>query len=140
MTLPAGLLDTCVVIELGGQAIDESQIPDEQVITAITIGELSVGPLVAADADERSRRQLRLQAIETQFSVATLPYDAAAARVFGRVMAAALLRGRSSRARISDYQIAAIAIAHDLPLYTINVKNFAGIKDLAVMPVMMLNT
>ena len=118
--------------------MDESQIPDEQVITAITIGELSVGPLVATDADERSRRQLRLQAIETQFAAATLPYDAAAARVFGRVMAAALLRGRSSRARISDYQIAAIAIANDLPLYTINVKDFAAIKDLTLMLVTML--
>ncbi len=118
--------------------MDESQIPDEQVITAITIAELSVGPLVATDADERSRRQLRLQAIEAQFAAATLPYDAAAARVFGRVMAAAMLKGRSSRARISDYQIAAIAIANDLPLYTINVKDFGAIKDLTLMPVSML--
>ena len=140
MTLPRGLLDTCVVIELGGLAMDESLIPDEQSITAITLGELSVGPLVAADADERSRRQLRLQVIETQFGGATLPYDAAAARIFGRVMATALLEGRSSRARISDYQIAAIAIAHDLPLYTINVKDFAVIKHLTVMPVAMLAT
>ena len=140
MTLPAGLLDTCVVIELGGQAMDESQVPDEQAITAITIGELSVGPLVATDADERSRRQMRLQAIEAQFGAATLPYDAAAARVFGRVMAAALLHGRTSRARISDFQIAAIAISHDLPLYTINVDDFAGIEDLTVMPVTMRAT
>lgn len=135
MTLPRGLLDTCVVIELGGRTMDESDIPDEQAITAITIGELSVGPLVASNADERSRRQLRLQVIEAQFAVATLPYDAAAARVFGRVMATALMQRRSSRARVSDYQIAAIAISHDLPLYTINVKDFAAIKGLTVMPV-----
>ncbi len=140
MTLPGGLLDTCVVIELGGLAMDESLIPDEQAITAITLGELSVGPLVATDADERARRQMRLQVIETQFGAATLPYDAAAARVFGRIMATALLHGRPSRARISDYQIAAIAIANDLPLYTINVKDFAAIKDLTVMPVAMQST
>ena len=120
--------------------MDESQIPDEQAVTAITIGELSVGPLVATDADERSRRQLRLQAIETQFGAATLPYDVAAARVFGRIMAASLSRGRSSRARVSDFQIAAIAIANDLPLYTINVKDFAGITDLIVMPVTSLTS
>jgi tRNA(fMet)-specific endonuclease VapC len=138
VTLPGGLLDTCVVIELGGGTIDETQVPDEQAITAITIGELSVGPLVAADVAERSRRQLRLQAVEAQFAAATLSYDAAAARVFGRVMAAALRLGRSARVRTSDYQIAAIAIANDLPLYTINVVDFAGIDDLVLMPVAML--
>jgi tRNA(fMet)-specific endonuclease VapC len=135
MTLPRGLLDTCVIIELGGQAMDESQIPDEQAITAITLGKLSVGPLVSSDADERSRRQMRLQSVESLFATATLPYDAAAARVFGRVMAAALTQGRSSRARVSDYQIAAIAIANDLPLYTINVKDFDTIQGLKLMPV-----
>lgn len=71
--------------------MDESQIPDEQVITAITIAELSVGPLVATDADERSRRQLRLQAIEAQFAAATLPYDAAAARPASNVRRPPLL-------------------------------------------------
>jgi tRNA(fMet)-specific endonuclease VapC len=138
VTLPAGLLDTCVVIELGGGTIDETQLPDEQAITAITIGELSVGPLVATDVGERSRRQLRLQVVEAQFAAATLSYDAAAARVFGRVMATALRAGRSARVRISDYQIAAIAIANDLPLYTVNVRDFAVIDDLLVMPVAML--
>jgi tRNA(fMet)-specific endonuclease VapC len=138
VTLPAGLLDTCVVIELGGGTIDETQLPDEQAITAITIGELSVGPLVATDVGERSRRQLRLQVVEAQFAAATLSYDAAAARVFGRVMATALRAGRSARVRISDYQIAAIAIANDLPLYTVNVRDFAVIEDLLVMPVAML--
>jgi tRNA(fMet)-specific endonuclease VapC len=133
--LPRGLLDTCVVIELGGQAMDESQIPDEQAITAITLGELSVGPLMSADADERSRRQMRLQSVESLFATATLPYDAAAARVFGRVMAAAFTQGRSFRARVSDFQIAAIAIANDLPLYTINVKDFDTIQGLTLMPV-----
>jgi predicted nucleic acid-binding protein len=134
MTLPAGILDTCVVIELGS-GIDDQELPDEQAITAVTLGELSVGPLVAADADERSRRQLRLQVVETRFADATLPYDAAAARVFGRVMAAALARGRRSRVRVSDFQIAAIAITHGLPLYTINVEDFRSVDDLRLMPV-----
>lgn len=135
MTLPGGVLDTCVVIELGGQAMDEAQIPDEQAITAITIGELSVGPLVAADVDERSRRQARLQVVEAQFAAATLPYDAAAARIFGRIMATALLERRGSHARTSDYQIAAIAIAHDLPLYTINTRDFAAVPGLHLIAV-----
>lgn len=136
MTLPAGLLDTCVLIELGG-GLDESLLPDQQAITAITLGELSVGPLVAVDVEERSRRQLRLQVIEAQFANATLPYDAPSARIFGRVMAAAIGQGRPSRARVSDYQIAAIAIANDLPLYTINVDDFETIDGLQLMRVTM---
>jgi len=134
VTLPAGILDTCVLIELGC-GVDDAALPDEQAITAITLGELSVGPLIAADDDERSRRQLRLQVIEGAFADATLPYDAAAARVFGRVMASALRWGRTSRARASDFQIAAIAITHDLPLYTINVEDFTGIDALRLIPV-----
>ncbi|MBA3606861.1 MAG: type II toxin-antitoxin system VapC family toxin [Acidimicrobiia bacterium] len=134
MTLPGGVLDTCVIIELGGR-LDAAQLPDDQVITAVTLGELSVGPLVADDVGERSRRQLRLQAMEIEFAEATLPYDAAAARIFGRVMAAALRRGRRSRVRVSDYQIAAIAIANDLPLYTINTDDFARVDGLTLMPV-----
>jgi predicted nucleic acid-binding protein len=130
MSADAGILDTCVVIELGGDKIDDSCVPDEQAITAVTLGELSVGPLIAEDADEAAKRQLRLQAVELRFARATLSYDAAAARVFGRIMASALQSGRSSRARVSDYQIAAIAITNDLPLYTINAKDFTGITGL----------
>ncbi len=137
MILPAGILDTCVLIELGGDSIAADSIPDEQAITTITLGELCVGPLMARDASERARRQLRLQAIESRFAQAMLPYDDAAARVFGRVMASALERGRRSRVRASDFQIAAIAIANDLPLYTINVDDFAAIEGLALMPVSM---
>jgi predicted nucleic acid-binding protein len=130
MSVPAGILDTCVVIELGGETIDESLVPDEQAITAVTLGELSVGPLIADDAEERANRQLRLQAVELRFAEATLPYNAAAARIFGRIMPDALQAARPSRARVSDYQIAAIAIANDLPLYTINVKDFTEIGGL----------
>ena len=128
MTLPAGVLDTCVVIDL--EAVRPDELPDEQVITAVTLGELSVGPRIAAGDDERAKRQHRLQVIEMQFAEATLAYDAAAARLFGRVMAEALRRGRTTRVRVSDFQIAAIAIANELPLYTINVDDFAGISAL----------
>lgn len=131
--MPAGVLDTSVVIALGELAGDE--LPDEQAITTVTLGELSVGPLVAADPVERARRQARLQAVEHEFAESMLAYDQAAARVFGRVMAEALARGRTSRARVGDFQIAAIAIANELALYTINVDDFAGIDGLDVRAV-----
>ena len=126
--LPPGVLDTCVVIAL--DAVDPDELPDDQAITAITLGELTVGPLATDDPDERARRQLRLQAVEHDFAESMLDYDPAAARVFGAVMAGALRRGRRSRVRVSDYQIAAIAIVHGLALYTINVEDFAQIDGL----------
>jgi len=129
----AGILDTCVVIALG--QIDPGELPDEQAITTITLGELSVGPLIAGDPAERARRQAQLQAAEHAFADAMLPYDSAAARSFGAVMAGAIEGGRPSRGRISDYQIAAIALANGLPLYAVNVDDFDGIRGLDLRPV-----
>jgi tRNA(fMet)-specific endonuclease VapC len=126
--MTAGILDTNVVIALG--AIAAAELPDQQAITKITLGELSVGPLIASDPLERARRQARLQAVEHEFADAMLPYDVLAARAFGTVMAAALARGRSSRARVSDFQIAAIALSTGLPLYTVNAADFAEIDGL----------
>ncbi len=126
--LPPGVLDTCVVIALG--SVNPDELPDDQSITTVTLGELSVGPLTTIDPVEQARRQARLQAVEHDFADAMLAYDQSAARVFGGVMAGALSRGRSSRGRISDFQIAAIAIANGLALYTINVEDFASIDGL----------
>lgn len=131
--MSAGILDTCVVIDLGRLANDE--LPDEQAITTITLGELGVGPLITDDPNERARRQARLQAAEHAFAEAMLPYDQAAARAFGAVMAGAIARGRRSRGRVSDFQIAAIALANRLPLYTVNVDDFVGIDGLELHPV-----
>ncbi|MFP5488003.1 MAG: type II toxin-antitoxin system VapC family toxin [Acidimicrobiia bacterium] len=131
--MTVGILDTCVVIALG--QVDPDDLPDEQAITTVTLGELTVGPLIAADVSERARRQARLQAVEHHFADAMLPYDQAAARAFGMVMAGAIERGRRSRARVSDFQIAAIAIANQLPLFTIDVDDFAGIAGLDLRPV-----
>ncbi len=135
MGIKAGLLDTCMVIELGGDRLGADDLPEQQWISSVTLGELSVGPLAAANPDERAMRQLRLQVVEATFAQSILPYDADAARVFGRVVADVVAAGRTSRTRTSDLQIAAIAITHDLPLHTINVDDFRGIKDLHVVPV-----
>jgi hypothetical protein len=135
MDITAGLLDTCVVIELGGDLLGPDDLPEQQWISSVTLGELSVGPLAAATPDERAQRQLRLQVVEATFAQSILPYDADAARTFGRVVADVLAAGRTSRTRTSDLQIAAIAITHDLPLHTINIDDFRGIKDLKVVPV-----
>ena len=48
-----GLLDTSTVILLG-RVDDAAVLPDECVVSSITLAELSVGPLVAATDHERA--------------------------------------------------------------------------------------
>jgi hypothetical protein len=125
----AGILDTNAVILLGD--LDPEHLPGEPVITAITLAELSVGPLVADEPAERAARQVRLQEAESSFD--TLPFDAAAARAYGRVAADLRRSGRGVRARAFDALIAATALAHDLPVYTCNPRDFASIDGLTVV-------
>jgi len=127
-----GLLDTSAVILLG-RLSDATALPDEPLIAAVTLAELAVGPLVAADEDERARRQAHLQQAEADF--VPLPFDDAAARAFGGVAASLRRAGRKTAARACDAMIAAIAIAEDLPLYTGNPADFEGIEGLEVVSV-----
>ena len=52
-----GILDTSTLILLG-RLQDTSALPDEPQITAITLAELSVGPLLASTDTERSHLRL----------------------------------------------------------------------------------
>jgi tRNA(fMet)-specific endonuclease VapC len=77
-----GLLDTNTVILLP-RLENPSSLPAEPLITAVTLAELSVGPLVASTEEERAARQAHLQQAEADF--VPLPFDASAARSFGRL-------------------------------------------------------
>ncbi len=127
-----GVLDTSTVILLG-RVTDPSALPDDAVITAVTLAELSVGPLVATSDLERAARQAHLQQAEADFEI--LPLDAPSARAFGHVSAALRASGRKPAARAYDALIAAIAIANGLPLFTANPADFAGIDGLDLRPV-----
>jgi len=127
-----GVLDTSVVILLDRLPASE-MLPPVPLITAITLAELSAGPLVTTDEVERARRLLHLQQAEVAFS--PLPFDADAARVFGSVSASLRQAGRKSAARGKDAMIAAIALAGRLPIYTCNARNFEGIDGLEVVSV-----
>lgn len=99
----------------------------------MTLAELSVGPLLARDEAERAARQAHLQQAEADFQ--PIPFDAPAARAFGRVAANLRRSGRKPAARAYDALIAATAIAHQLPLYTCNPDDFAGIDELDLVAV-----
>jgi predicted nucleic acid-binding protein len=126
-----GLLDTSVVIMLDRIA-DAGQLPVYPLICAVTLAELSVGPLVGAD-DERAARQAHLQRAEVDFD--PLPFDADAARAFGQVAARLQRSGRKTSPRAYDAMIAAVALANGLALYTCNPRDFSGIGGLDVVPV-----
>jgi len=127
-----GIFDTNVLILLA-RLPDVSELPEEAVITTVTLAELSVGPLVAADETDRSRRQAHLQAAESDFE--PIPFDEAAARAFGGVAASLRGSGRKPAARSLDAMIAATAVSRGLPLYTCNPTDFADIEGLEVVAV-----
>jgi predicted nucleic acid-binding protein len=127
-----GVLDTSTLILLG--RIEEADaLPSEPLITAITLAELSVGPLVARTGRERAARQAHLQQAEAEFD--PLPFDAAAARSFGQVAASLRRAGRTPAARAYDAMIAATCVANDLPIHTCIPEDFAAIDGLSVVEV-----
>lgn len=125
--VPRGILDTSVVIDL--EELDPSDLPTEVAISSITLAELAAGPYATKDPDERGRRQDRLQRVEAAFD--PLPFDANAARAYGRVFAAVTAVGRKARgARSVDLLIAATALSAQLPLFTRNGKDFEPLDGL----------
>lgn len=108
-------------------------LPAEPLITAVTLAELSVGPLATDDETERAARQARLPEAEAAFE--PLPFDASATRAYGRVTTSLRRAGRKPSARAFDALIAPTAIAGDLRLYTCNPRDFDGIDDVTVVPV-----
>ncbi len=128
-----GLVDTSVVIDL--DRVDARSLPRAIAISAITLAELAAGPQATEDLEERARRQDRLQRTEATFD--PLPFDAEAARAYGRVYAAVVRAGRKARGRrAADLLIAATAVAAKLPLYTRNPKDFSHLENvLTVVPV-----
>lgn len=130
MTHPTerGLLDTSALIDLAD--LDPETLPSEPMISTITLAELSVGPHVARTAEERVARQAHLQLAEADFE--PIPFDADAARAFGRVAASLRAARRKPAARAYDALIAATALARELPVYTANPGDFVGIAGLSV--------
>jgi len=121
------LLDTSVVIAI--DEVDMAAMPAEVAISTLTLAELTVGPLAASNEVERARRQRRVQDFES--GVETLDFDGRCARAHSEIYAAVTAVGRRPRgARIVDLMIASTALAHRLPLYTLNPKELRGLEPL----------
>jgi hypothetical protein len=121
------LLDTSVVVDL--EHIDPASLPDEPLISAITMAELAAGPSATADSTERARCQDRLQRAEAAFT--PVPFDDGAARAYGRIYAEVAAAGRKPRGpRALDLLIASVALSLELPLYTRNASDVAALSRL----------
>jgi predicted nucleic acid-binding protein len=110
----AGLLDTSVFIATEtGRQLTTSLIPAQVATTVITVAELNVGVLAAANSDIRAQR---LATLETVADMEALPVDEDAARMWARLRVHLVETGR--RVRINDLWIAAIAASRGLPVVT----------------------
>ena len=115
MTEPgSGLLDTSVFISreterpLGG-------VPDHVAVSVVTIGELQLGVLSAADALSRARRADTLALARTADPI---PISEAVMVSWARLVADCRAAGIQRMIKLTDALIAATAVEHGLPVVT----------------------
>ncbi len=128
--MSVGLVDTSVVIDWDDPAVVQS-LPDEIAISAVTLAELAAGPHLASNPAQAAERQARVQQVESK--IEPLPFDSAAARSYGQVVAAVSATGRKHRRRVAALMIAATAHANGLDLYTRNAGDFMGLEGLVTV-------
>ena len=107
-----GLLDTSIFIARE-QARPLGTLPEELAVSVITIGELELGVLAAADAEQRARRAGTL---ELARAADPIPLTEAVMGSFARLTYDC--RQAGARPKILDALIAATAIEHGLPVVT----------------------
>jgi len=108
------LLDTSFFITTeSGRPLGETPGVTETEISVITLAELTLGVLMASDAN-RADRLATLSAVESRWD--PLPVDAEVARAFARIVAE--LRTRRRRVPVLDALVAATAVAARMPVVT----------------------
>lgn len=126
-----GLLDTSVFIAReSGRPLDVGRLPEHSAVSAVTIGELRWGVLMAPDTEIRSRRLDTLGAAQR---MEPLPVDEQVAAAW------ALLRQRlksvGRKMEINDSWIAATAIAYGWPVVTQDAGFPPDIPELTIITV-----
>jgi predicted nucleic acid-binding protein len=122
------LADTSVFVALEQNRPRRRKVPDEILVSVVTVGELQLGVLMADDATTRAKRLRTLTYVESTFE--PVPIGAAAAREWARLVAQC--RRARRRVPVNDLWIAATAITHDLSVLTQD-DDYDGISGLHVL-------
>ena len=123
------LADTSLFIALEQQRPLRDRVPDAISVSVITVGELRLGVLAAADAVTRARRLRTLTRVE---ALEPLQVDAAVATAWAELRVA--LRDEGMKMPLNDSWIAATAIAHGLPVVSQD-SDYDGVPGLALIRV-----
>jgi predicted nucleic acid-binding protein len=108
------LLDTSVFIAREqGRPLDRT-LPDEVAVSVVTVAELELGVLMAADPLTRARRLRTL--MDVKALAAALPLDERVASAYALLASTVLSAGR--RPRVQDTWIAATALANGAEVWT----------------------
>ena len=108
------VLDTSVLVAREQGRPLQRQLPDQVAISVVSIAELELGVLVAADADTRARRLRTLSDVRALASA--LPIDERTASAYAELAARSLAAGR--KPRIHDTWIAATALVNQSEVWT----------------------
>lgn len=121
------MIDTSVAVVLA--TVGRESLPELVAVSILTIAEL-VGGLRGAGNDlKRARREHHIRFV--QANVEPLSFDLRCAHAYGQVYGAIVDIDRKPRgSRALDLLIAATALAHELPLYTLNAKDLRGLEGL----------
>ena len=113
MVAQRALADTSLFIGLEQGRFSAEQMPASLAVSTVTIGELKVGVLAAADATSRAAR---LRTLGDALALTPLAVDEHVADAWAELRIA--LRDAGRRMPGNDSWIAATAIAHGLPVAT----------------------
>ena len=123
------MLDTSVLVALE-TGRDVGAIPGELAVSVVTIAELELGVLRAADDNTRAQRLATLSQVRAAFP--PLPIDDRVASCFARLANEVLAAGR--RVRENDTWIAATALCHGAAVVT-REEGFGAFESVTVLRV-----
>lgn len=112
--MTSGLLDTSVFIAAEtGRSL--GPLPDRVAVSVVTLGELELGVLAAADEGQRARRADTLALARESDPI---PISEAVMSEWARLVISCRAAGIHCTIRLTDALIAATAITHGLPVVT----------------------
>jgi predicted nucleic acid-binding protein len=128
-----GLFDTSVLIASeSSRPLDLTALPSTAAVSAVSVAELHLGVLAAADDEIRARRLATLDGIS---DIEVLPIDEAVAASWALLRLRIATLGR--RLNVNDLWIAATSLTHGLPIVTqdADFDPIAGVSGVVVIRV-----